>query len=96
MLAQELHKPVIKKYKSRRVYASFKDNIWTTDLAVMWSLFSKNGGVKYLLCVIDVFTKFGWVKPLKGKKATTIVNAFIKIVNESNRKSNKLWVDQGK
>ena len=62
----------------------------------MGSLSSKNGGVKYSLCVLDVFTKYAWVKPLKEKKAKTVLNGFIKIVRESKRKPNKLWIDQGK
>ena len=57
---------------------------------------SKNKSVKYLLCVIDVFTKYAWVKPLKDKKGKTVLKAFIEIANESNSKPNKLWVDQGK
>ena len=95
-LAEELHKPVTKKFKRRKVYARFKDNIWAADLAEMESLSSKNKNVKYLLCVIDVFTKYAWVKPLKDKKGKTVLNAFMEIVNESNRKPNKLWVDQGR
>ena len=67
-LAEELHKPVIKKLKTRKVYARYKDNIWAADLAEMGSLSSKNKNVQYLLCVIDVFTKYAWVKPLKDKK----------------------------
>ena len=51
--------------------------------------------VKYLLCVLDVFTKYTWVKPTKDEKVKIVLNAYIKIVNESNCKSNKLWVDQG-
>ena len=93
-LAEELRKPVIKKFKKRKVYARFKDNIWAADLAEMGSLSSKNKNVKYLLCVINVFTKYAWVKPLKDKKGKTVLNAYIEIVNESNRKPNKLWVDQ--
>ena len=62
----------------------------------MESLSSKSKNVKYLLCVIDVFTKYAWVKPLKDKKGKTVLNAFIDIVNESNRIPNKLWVDQGR
>ena len=58
----------------------------------MKSLSSKNKNVKCLLCVIDVFTKYARVKTLKGKKS--IFNAFIEIVNESNRKPNKLWIYQ--
>ena len=62
----------------------------------MGLLSSKNENIKYLLCVINVFTKYVWVKPLKGKKVKTVLNAFIEIVNESpNRKPNK-WVDQGR
>ena len=94
-LAKELRKPVIKKFKRRKVYARFKDNIWAEDVAEMESLSSKNKNIKYLLCVIDVFTNYAWVKPLKDKKSKTVLNAFIEIVNESNRKPNKLWVDQG-
>ena len=57
---------------------------------------SKNENVKYLLCVIDAFTNYAWVKPLKDKKVKTVLNAFIEITNESNHKSNILWVDQGR
>ena len=62
----------------------------------MESLSCKNKNVKYLLCVIDVFTKNAWVKFLKDKKSKTVLNAFIKIVNESNCKPNKLWVYKSK
>ena len=61
----------------------------------MESLSSKNKNAKYFLCVIDVFTKYAWVKPSKDKRGKTILNAFIGVVNESNRKPNKMWVDQG-
>ena len=46
--------------------------------------------------VLDVFTKYAWVKPLKDKKAKTVLDGFIEIVNESKRKPTKLWADQGK
>ena len=81
-LAEELHKPVVKKFKRRKVYARFKDNIWVSAaLAEMESLSSKNKNLKYLLCVIHVFAKYTWVKPLKDKKVKTVLNAFIEIVN---------------
>ena len=67
-LAEELHKPVTKRFKRRKVYARFKDNISTADLPDMESLSSKNKNVKYLLCFLDVLTKYSWVKPLKDKK----------------------------
>ena len=76
-LAEELHKPVITKFKRRRVYARFEDNIWAADLAEMGSLPSKNGRVKYLLYVMDVFTKCAWAKPLKDINGKTDLNMFI-------------------
>ena len=87
-LPEELHKPVIKRFKRRKAYARFKGNIWAADLAVMESLSSKNKNVKYLLCVINDFTKYAWVKFLKDEKKKTFLNDFIKIVNKSNRKPN--------
>ena len=62
----------------------------------MKSLYSKNKNIEYLSCITDVFTKYAWVKPLNDKKCKAVVNVFIEIVNESNRKPNKCWVDQGK
>ena len=61
----------------------------------MQSLSKYNKGIKYLLCAIDLFSKYAWVTRLKDKKGTSIVNAFKKILNDSNRKPNKIWVDQG-
>ena len=54
-----------------------------------------NKGIRYLLCVIDLFNKYAFVVPLKDKKGTTIVNAFHSILNNSKRKANKIWVDHG-
>ena len=66
VLAQELNKPGMKRFKRRKVSARFGDNIWAADLAEMWSLSSKNWGVKFLLCAIDVFTKYPWLKGWKS------------------------------
>ena len=95
ILADALHKPVIKKFNKRKVYSQFKDNIWGVELADMQSLSRKNKGIKYLLCVIDLYSKYAFVIPLKDKKGISIVNAFDKIIKQSNRKPNKIWVDQG-
>ena len=54
-----------------------------------------NKGIRYLLCVIDLFSKYAWVVPLKGKKGVSIVNAFQKILDSSKKNPNKIWVDQG-
>ena len=60
----------------------------------MQSLSKYNKGIKYLLCAIDLFSKYAWVVPIKDKKGTSIVNAFKKIISKG-RKPNKIWVDQG-
>ena len=60
----------------------------------MQSLSKYNKGNKYLLCAINLFTKYVWVVPLKDKKGTSIVNSFQKIISKG-RKPNKIWVDQG-
>ena len=82
------------------MYSSFRDNIWGVDLADMQLLSKFNKGfrfvlIKDLLCVIDIFSKYAWVIPLKDKKGISIVNAFQKILKGSNRKPNKIWVDKG-
>ena len=95
ILSDERHKPIIRKFNKRKVYSQFKDNIWGVDLADMQSLSRKYKGIKYLLCAIDLYSKYAFVVPLKGKKGISIVNAFNKIIKQSNRKPNKIWVDQG-
>ena len=77
------------------MHAAFKDNIWGTDLADMQLLSKFNKGIKFLLCVIDIFGKYAWVVPLKDKKGIRIVMAFQSILKQSNRKPNKIWVDKG-
>ena len=95
ILADELHKPVIRKFKKRKVYSKFKDNIWRVDLADMQSLSRKNKSIKYLLCAIDLYSKYAFVIPLKDKKGISVTNGFNKIIKQSNRKPNKMWIGQG-
>ena len=87
ILADELHKPVIKKFNKRKVYSQFKDNIWGVDLVDMQSLSRKNKGIKYLLCAIDLYSKYAFVVSLKDKKGISIVNAFNKIIKQSGKKT---------
>ena len=67
-LADELHKPIIRKSKKRKVYSSFRDSIWGVDLADIQLLSKFKKGFRFLLCVIDTYSKYGWVIQLKDKK----------------------------
>ena len=94
--AKELHKPIIRKSNKRKVYSPFIENIWGPGLADMQLMSKFNIGFSFLLCVIDIYSKYAWVIPLNDKKIiTTITNAFQKILDKSNRKTNKIWVDKG-
>ena len=75
MLAEELHKPVKRKFNKRRVMVSGIDKIWAADLADMTALSKDNEGVNFLLLVIDIFSKYGYLVPLKNKKGETVANA---------------------
>ena len=94
-LAEELHKPIIRKFEKRKVCSTFKDSIGGVDLADMQLLSKYNKGIRFLVCVIDVFSKYAWVVPLKDKKGISIVKAFQSILKQSNRKPNKIWADKG-
>ena len=78
-LARELHKPIIRNLKKITVYSGFKDNIWGADLIDMQLISKFNKGFRFLLCVIDVSSKYAWAIPQKDKTGVTIVNAFQKM-----------------
>ena len=80
--------------KKKTVYSGFKDNIWGTDFADMHLISKFNKGFRFLLCVIDIFSKYALLVPLKDKKGASIVDAFQKILDDSNRKPSKIWVDK--
>ena len=75
-LSEELHKPIIKNFKNRKVWSGFKDNIWGADLVDMQLIIKFNKGFRLLLCVINIFSKYARVVPLQDKKGVTIVSAF--------------------
>ena len=77
-LAEELHKPIIRKFKKRKVYSGFKDNIWGADLADMQLISKFNKGFRFLLCIINIFSKYAWVVPLKDKKVLQLLMLFRK------------------
>ena len=93
-LAEELHKPVKRKFNKRRVMVNGIDKIWAADLADMTALSKDNEGVNFLLLVIDIFSKYDWIVPLKNKKGETVANALKTIFKE--RKPGKLWTDKGR
>ena len=86
---------ILENFKRRRVQSSFKDNIWRVDLTDMQLISKYNKGIRVLSCMIDIFVKYAWVVPSKGKKGVTIVNAFQSILNDKKRKLNKICADKG-
>ncbi|XP_060074101.1 uncharacterized protein LOC132553836 [Ylistrum balloti] len=93
-LAEELHRPVRKKFERRRVRVNGIDEIWAADLVDMQAFSKFNRGTKYLLAVIDIFYKYGWLVPLKDKTGKSVAAALKKILK--GRKPKKIWVDKGK
>ena len=81
-LAKQLHKPIITKSKKRAVYSGSKDNILGDDLADMQLISKFNKRFRFLLCLIDIFSKYAWVVPLKDKKGVSIFDAFQKIFDK--------------
>ena len=67
-LAEELHKPIIRKFEKRKVHSPFTDNISGADLADMQLISKFDKRFRFLLCAIDVYNKYAWVIPLKDKK----------------------------
>ena len=82
-LADELHKPIKRNFTRRRVIANHIDEIWCSDLVEMQQFSKWNKGYRYLLMVLDVFSKYGWIVPLKDKKGETVAEAFKKIFKET-------------
>ena len=90
-----LHKPVRRKFPRRITYADSIDELWQADLADMSLLQSHNRGTRYLLTVIDVFSKFAFVRPLKRKTGEELVSAFTSILKKSGRRPMRLQTDKG-
>ena len=94
-LAEELHKPITRNFRKRRVISYGIDKIWAADLVEIQKYSKWNKGIKYLLMVIDVFSKYGWIVPLKDKKTESVSLSFDRIFKKSKRKPEKLWTDKG-
>ena len=95
-LADELYKPVRKHFPTRRVWARGIDQIWAVDLIDMQHYAKYNDGYKYLLAVIDVFSKYGWMRALRSKSGLEVATALRDIIDSSGRKPELVWGDKGK
>ena len=94
-LTEELLKPKRKRFRRRRVYAGSVDSIWTADLLDIHQYARQNKGYKFILVVLDVFSRYAWARPLKNKTGKEVANAFEDIFREDGRKPRKLWTDKG-
>ena len=92
-LADEFHKPITRNFAKRRVISRGIDEIWDADLVEMQKFSRWNKGIKYLLMVIDVFSKYGWIKPLMDKKTEMVGRAFEEIIKSRKRKPKVFWTD---
>ena len=93
-LSYSLHKPSRRTLKRNNLYAPEIDSLWEADLAFVQDVAKENDGVNYLLVVIDVFSKYVWVRPMKNKTARSLLEAFDSILSEG-RKPEKLRTDKG-
>ena len=98
-LADKLHKPIKRNFTRRRVITTETtgiDKIWCSNLVEMQQFSKWNKGYRYLLMLLDLFSKYGWIVPaLKDKKGETVTEAF-KTIFKEGRKPQYLWTDKGK
>ena len=87
---------MFRKSGKQKVHSSFKDDIWRVDLADMQLIRKFNKGICFLLCIIYNYCTYARLIPLKYTKGTTIANAFQKKLDESKRKTHKMWVEKGR
>ena len=92
-LAIELHKPIRTKFKKRRVIVYNINDIWSADLMDEQKIAHANRGYKYILTVIDIFSKYAYAIPLKSKSSKELIKAFTKLFIHAKPK--KIWTDQG-
>ena len=81
----ELHKPIKRHFPKRRVYVTGANKIWAADLKDIKHFSKSNDGMKYLLAVIDIFSKYGWLVPLKDKSGISVSKAFETIIEQKTK-----------
>jgi transposase InsO family protein len=91
-----LHKQARRHFPRNVTYADNIDDCWQTDLTDFQSLKEDNDGFTFILCTIDVFSKYGWAVPLKDKSGLSIVSGFETIFNQTTRRPTRLFSDKGK
>ena len=95
--AYTLHKPARRHYKRNKTYVAGIDAQWQADLADMQGVARQNDGMRYILTIIDVFSKFAWAEPVRSKDAVTVADGFLRVLNEgAPRKPKRLQTDKGK
>ena len=94
-LSRELHKDVRRKFKRRKVITLAVDSIWAADLLDLKRYARTNKNYNYLLMVIDTFSKYGWIIPLRNKTGDTVAGAFQRLFAENGKAPSKLWTDKG-
>ena len=94
-LADELHKPVRRRFQKCSLFAKQVDGIWTADLVDMLQYSRSNSDYKYLLTLIDVFSKYGWIIPLITKTGKEVAMAFQRLFSSTNAPPSRLWTAQG-
>ena len=95
-LANTLHKPRRRRFATVPVIVGGLDDQWVADLVEVQPLAKYNRGIRYLLTVLDVLSKYAWVQPLKDKTGVALVHAFEKILKQGRRHPNRLQTDRGK
>jgi len=94
-LAYTLHKPRRRRFPTVPVIVGGLDDQWVADLVEVQPLAKYNRGIRYLLTVLDVLSKYAWVQPLKAKTGVALVQAFDKILKQGRRRPNRLQTDRG-
>ena len=94
-IADELHKPIRRNFERRKYIVDCIDHVWGVDLADMRNLSKENNGFKWILVIIDAFSKYGWAVSMKDKAAKTVFDSFTSVIQKSNRQPQKIHCDKG-
>lgn len=95
-VADEIYKPKFKHYPTRKVIANRPNSIWSIDLVDIPDLKEENNNIRYMLNIVDVFSRYAWSLPIQNKQSITVLNGLKEIIKENdNTKPNYLWSDEG-